>query len=302
MSLDIQAPEEASAETQAILNELVAEGKGELPNTPAPQTEAPKVSEPAKPPVSEDTPPPAKASEPDDQIKTDPKPEVKPVERETRHVPVGKFNEVRKEAQSAKAELELERQARAELQAKLDATSTNKPATDDLSDVRDAATKLAEEHGYEPEFVTKFAETMVSLMGKRTSSTGLEQRLAAFESQQAERVAQQEAQINAANADKYFDAEFNEVVKKYPELSTQKEEIKELAFSDTYRQIPLRMIALEYREQNPPGRKTVEVPLQGKNDTPTLLDFENMSDEQFKTLNPEQQDKFYAWIESKGKR
>lgn len=298
----IQTPQDVSPDTQEILNELVAEGAGVLPGTEPAKPEAPVQPEPVKPPEPKEKPPEAKATEPEGQTKTEPTQPIKPVERESRHVPVGKYNETRKEAQALKAELEAERAAKADLAAKLAAASAGKPTEDDFSDIREAATKLAEDNGYEPDFVAKFAETLVPLIGKRSSTKQLEERLANFERQQAEQRQQAEAQQNAQNQDKYFEAEFNEVSKEFPQLASQKEELKELAFSETYKQIPLRFIALEHMHQNPPGRKTVEVPLQGKSDTPTVVDFENLTDEQFHSLTSEQQDRFYAWIDAKNKK
>lgn len=284
---------------QSILNELAAEGHEVAGlNPPAPQDApaAPVVQEPVAPaPVEPQAP--AKAEEP---VAPAPVAPTKPaVEREERFVPVVKFNEMRHNANDLKKQLEDEKAAKATLEARI-AELSNKPTTDDLSDVREAAKAFAEKNGQDPEYITEFAETLVNLTAKRGTSQEVANRIAALEREAQTTAAQRaetERQLNEANADKYFDAEFTEILKKHPDLAGQKEDIKQLAFSTGYKGIPLHFVALDYKDQNPPGRRTAEVPVQGKNDTTTVLDFANMTDDQLAKLTPEQMDQFEAWMD-----
>lgn len=298
MGNTIQAPKDASAETQEILKELEAEGRG----TPVGQeaTNQPeKVEEPNKP--AESVTPPEKAPEQEEADKkaTDEsgkKPD-KP-NREEKFVPVGKHNEERHKRQEAESRAEKAEREAAELRAQINGLS-NKPTQEQVDDVREAATKLAGKHGLDAEFVAEFAQTMVDIASKRNvMPKEIEAKLASFEQREAQR--EIEAREHAQEIG--FNNEFADVLKEFPDLADRKEDLKQLATSEGNTHIPLRILAISYRHDNPPekpGRKTAEVPTSTKKDTDEVIDFENMTEEQFKGLNDEQFGLYEKWLAKK---
>lgn len=268
MSDDIQATENASPEIQAILNELETENK--VPEVQK-EPEAPVVEE--KPPVEEVKPP--------------------VVERASKFVPVSKHNEERHKRQEAEAMRDAAKQEAESLRAQLAAANT-KPDEQKENKVKSIATRLAEKHGLEPDFVEDFATEMANLAGERAVlPKDLEAKLAAFEK------VQQEANAHAEEIqqEKAFDAEFSEVLKEFPDLADQKEEIKQLAFSEDNVNTKLRLLALAYQHDNAktPGRKTMESPTSVRSSA-KVIDYKEMTTEQLADLDGAEFDKYAEWL------
>lgn len=272
MPENIQAPEEASAETQEILKELEAEGNDIAGKEPP--VEEPKVEE-------------VKVEEPDPEPKVEEKPN-----REAKFVPVGKHNEERHKRQEAEAEAKAAKEEADRLRAEL---AKGKPS--ESNDIQEAALKLAEKHGVDVDFAREFAETIVGLSQKRNV---LPKEVTEALEIAKQRTAEAEAIVLKNAQETGFEKEFAGIVKDFPDLASQKEAIKQLAFSEGKETIPLRYVALEYLHENPstPGRKTVEAPVKaGESRGVEITDFENLTEEQFAKMSYEEMEKYEAWVD-----
>lgn len=293
MSQDIQAAQEASPETQAILKEMQAEGH-EIEGLPpaAPATDSKPAEKPVdQPPVKPDTKPEEPPQgDPPESPKADPPPKV---ERTPKAVPVGKYNDERHKRQEAE-------QRAADLEAQIKQLSKTPPTENQVDDIRDLAKELAEKHGLDADFVAEFADKIVSAATKRNViPKELEQQLQSFQAMKA----QQEAQALEQAQQQGFENEWQTVLKEFPDLADRKEDLKQLAFTEGNERTALRRLALEYMHDNPvKGRKTVESPVAGKTGHTEVIDFENMTEEQYKNLSDEQHDQFMQWVEKGGKR
>ena len=302
---DIQAPEDASAETQEVLKELAAEGHeiaGQQPKeTPTDKDQQAgshddKHEDKSKDPKPKDEKP-VDTPPKDQQEQTPDKTERKP--RESKFVPVGIHNEERHKRQEAEQRAaEAERRA-TDLQSKLDAHD-HKPSDDTLDEVQKAAEQVAEKHNLDPDFVKDFAKTIVSIASKRAVlPRDISDQLAAFKAAQDE----QNARNTEHQQEQGFDNEFNQVIKEFPDLAPHKEELKQRAFSEGYLNTPLRTIAVEYIHDNPvQGRKTAEGSGNGRAGSPEVLDYDNLTEEQFRNLSDKQLDEYQAYQENKQRR
>lgn len=286
MSHDIQAPQDASADTQQILKELEAEGKG----TPAGQEPAPKAepvkAESATPEATEET----KADESQADTASAETANKKP-EREAKYVPVSKHNEERHKRQEAERRAEEAERRANELESRNNSNAASKPSTDNV-DAR--ANRLAEKHGLEPDFVK---DLLLEVTPSQTLPPELQEDIRVVK----ELRAQQERHAQETAQETHFNSEFGSVIKEFPELADRKEELKQLAFSEGNINTSLRRLALEFRHDNPPdkpGRRTAEAPVKAsKGDLSEVIDFAEMTEEQFKGLNGEQLAQFEKWIE-----
>ncbi len=304
MEQSIQAPEQASADTQEILNELAKEGHEIEGLTPAEPKPTPPVEKPVvKPEVKPDVKPEAtQTKEPKDQKESDTKPN-KP--REPLYVPVKTHNDERHKRQDAEARATAAEARNKELEAKIGDVKT-KPTVSELDTIRETATKMAEEAGYDPEFMTKFAETIVATARKGTMSTQeIEQKLAGLANaeqsfkQKEQELAQEKLKIEQAQG---FETEFAGVIKEFPDLADAKEELKQLAFAAGNESTSLRRLAAEYLHDNPPGKNTAEAPFQGKRDSSDVIDYANITEEQLDSLDRKQLDEYYSWLEKNPRR
>ena len=283
----IQAAE-ASGETLEILKELQAEGH-EVQGLEAPE----KVQEePQEPKKANEAP-----IEPTEKVEVpEPEKEKTKTERKPLYVPVGKHNEERHKRQEAEERAAKAAREAEELRAQIAALSS-KSASQGQDDVREAASKLAEEHGLDAEFVAKFAETVVNMAEKRNSlPKDIAQKLASFEALQAR--AEAEAQQRAQ--EKAFEQEFTSVIKEFPELADKKDDLKGLAFTEGNLNTSLRRLALEYVHDNPTikGRKTAESSYRSKGPS-EVLDFEAVDEATLKGLEGEKLDQYIAWLTKK---
>ncbi len=290
MSHDIQAPQDASADTQEILKELQAEGHDIAGQTLEVPKEEPKVIPPKeeKPEVKPEEKPEVKDAEKDLE------PKEQKTERTVKAVPVGKYNDLRHEVQNLNKTIE-------ELQKQVAAKPNDPtpPAKEQLDDVREAAKQFAEKHGVEPEFLAEFADVIVAnVLKKNTLPKEVESQLKDFQAMKA----QQESQALQQAQDAGFEKEFGDVLKEFPDLSARKDDIKQLAFTEGYERLPLRAIAIEYLHDNPiQGRKTAEAPSGGKSEPAEVVDFDNLTEDQFKNLSGKQLDDYLAHLERRKK-
>lgn len=300
MSHDIQAPQDASAETQEILKELQSEGH----DVAGLEKEDPKETPKADPQLvkEEEEKPEVKPEEKTEEKESEKKPdstEQPKVDRATKAVPVGKYNDERHKRQEAeKRAEEAEKRAR-ELEEKANSNS-NKPTQQETDDVREAAKKIAEKHGYDSEFIGEFADTIVALASKRNVlPQEIEAKLKAFD----EMKAAQDARTLEQAQETGFNNEFESVIKEFPELASHKEDIKQLAFVEGNNGTALRKIAIEYMHDNPiTPNITAEKRLNGRVDIGDAIDFSTLTEDQFNSLTDEQMDKYLAWIEKNPKR
>jgi hypothetical protein len=286
----IQAPQDASPETQDILKELEAEGagspEGNDSNTPE-KEEIPEAMPEEKPPEKSE-PAPEKKNETDGE----PKPEKpKAPEREPKFVPVGKHNEERHKRQEAEARAAEAEKKAADLEAQI-AANTSKPADD--VDARSA--RLAEKLGIEPELAK-------AIITETVQPNALSEELQAELKTAKEYRLKAEARERELNDEVFFNRDFDALAKEFPELANRKEELKELAYSEGKNHIPLRDLAIVYMHDNPtrPGRKTAESPVPMKKDAEGngVLDYENITEEQLDAMDGDEFDKYLAWQKSK---
>lgn len=280
----IQAPEDASPESQAILKELAAEGHQVDGVTPEPAKEVAK--EPVKPEVE--------VAKVETEIKSDGSDvENKKTERQEKYVPVGKHNEERHKRQEAEARAEKAEKEATELAAKL-AGSANKPTVDDIDT---KATRLAEKHGIDQELAK---DLLLEAVPKNTVPSELLNDVNAIKAIRAE----QEALALERQQEIGFENEFASVIKEFPDLADRKEAIKQLAFSEGNTNTKLRLIALEYRHDNPPlqGKKSAETPYSGKKDGDNrVIDFSEITDEDFKKMSYQDVEQYELWRKKNNK-
>lgn len=285
----IQAVQEASAETQEILKELEAEGKGTVPGSePAPKQEEqpkepePKVEEPAKKPEE----PKVENTNVDPGTNTQDK-----TKRESKYVPVHIHNDERHKRQEAERAAQAAREEAEALRAQLNG-NTDKPKTEELDT---KAKRLAEKHGLEPDFIKDLLSEVAPTPSSLPADV-LEDLKAVKELR-----TNQERQALEQKQETFFNDEFARTVAEFPDLADRKEEFKQLAFSEGKTNIPLRLLALEYRHDNgldKPGRKTVEDPIQvSKKGTDALIDFANMTEDQLKDLDGPAFDQYLGWLD-----
>lgn len=287
----IQAPQEASPDTQAILQELAKEGHQVDGISDAKPEE--KV-EPKAPALEEK---PLEDKKPDDVV---PKPEddegkkpEKP-EREPKYVPVSKHNEERHKRQEAEERAAAAEKAAEDLRAQL-AEKADQSIENDL-DAR--AKRLAEKHDIDVEFAK-------DLLAESASKTVLPPELLEDLKIAKEFRAQHEQQAREQQQETGFSKEFDAIIKEFPDMADRKEDLKQLAFSEGNIQTSLRRLTLEYRHDNQmdkPGRKTAEAPTQGKKEVGEVIDYANITEEEVQNLSPEKFDELVAWKAKNGKK
>jgi hypothetical protein len=268
---DVQAIETASAEAQEVLKELEAEGF---------EIEGKQV-EPKVEPVTETT------VEPEPVKPSDESPAERP-KREPKFVPVGIHTEERHKRQEAEARAEKAIAEAEELRKQL---GTQKPNDD--SEINTLAESVAQESGVDVDFVKKILKASGQINSRKAElPDDVKADLASIREtkiklEQEQRELQQETGFNN---------EFSEVIKEFPNLSNSKEELKQLAFTAQNSTIPLKLLALQYLHENPQGRKTAEAPIKiGKADSKDVIDFAEITEEQFANLSFDQMDEYEKW-------
>jgi hypothetical protein len=266
MSQDVQAIETASAEAQEVLKELEAEGfeiegkEKEEQVTPEPEQ---KVEEP-------------KIEEPEERPKREPK-----------FVPVGIHTEERHKRQEAEARAE---QAVAEAEELRKQLSSVKPNDDSKLD--ELAKSIADEDNVDVNFVKKILKASGEINKRSELPADVVAELASIKDVRA-KLEREQRELQQETG---FNNEFSSIIKEFPNLSDKKEELKQLAFTEQNSTIPLKLLALQYLHENPSGKKTVEAPIKtGKVNNDDVIDFSEITEEQFAKLTYDQLDQFEIW-------
>lgn len=209
------------------------------------------------------------------------KPKAEKVERKSQFVPVSKANAWRHEAQEAKAEAETLRARVAELE------KSKAPTEPDLKAI---AKEIAGEDA-SPEVVERLLSKVKDLIPKG-SSEDLEAIRAAKAEIDAKRV---EAEENAK-----WNSELGETLKTYPELKGHEESLKELAYAEGNEKVPLKLLALQYREDM--NLKDAPPSAEGKSkqvSAEAAPDYANMTETDLAKLDGPGMDKFLEWQRGK---
>ena len=281
-------------EGKEVLDELEKEGF-EIVGREKPADVTPEPKPEVKPPEKTETKPEAKPEEKPEakpEEKPTPKPEEhKPVDRKVQHVPLPKY-------------LDTERQLK-EAQAKIEELSKNgaKPSEENIADATQAIKTLVDKFGYDEENAKQLVEVFKTMIPGQTISPEVKKAMEALpllDKMRSDLEAQQEAAA--------FDQDFTKsVLSQFPHLDKYKDQIKEMAYSEDYAKTPLRAVALAFMDaegisQKPADVITSEKPGGGSNKGAETIDFDNITDDQFNKLTPEQQDQFFAHQEAKEKK
>lgn len=274
------------AELEKEGHEIAGREKAADPVPPA----DPVVTDPPKP-VADPKPgdPPADPAKPADPPVTDPPPKV---DRKPQYVPLPKYLDTETKLKDALSKIDELTKAGV------------KPTVETVQDATDAVKKLVDEFGYEEDAAKKMVDVMKSIMPGQTVSPEIKAILEkmplidqmAKDLQQKQEIAEFETDF-AAN-----------VLKNFPHLAEYKDQIKEKAYSDEFAKTPLRVVALAFMHDEGIAAKpvdniqTVERTQGGSGKHGEEISFDDMTDEQFSKLTPEQQDKFFEYQEKKEKK
>lgn len=198
-----------------------------------------------------------------------------------------------KVAEDQKASLEkdlTDLKARVEEMSKQKAPITNEQKSEIQDDIR----AIADEAGVDANFLTKFADTILK---KAKPSEDIQNTLK--ELQEEKELAKQENLYS-----KEFEADVLPIVEEYnlsgQALSQLKKSLKDLAFSETYAKVPLKEIFKlkeETFEIKAPKKSAEGKGIKHRSET---VDLDNLDEDKFKNLTPEQLDKFIAQKSSGG--
>lgn len=304
------APEILDEDTKNILDELEQEGhsinrpdKPAQPEEPAakaadqPKDDAPKESEEKPEGAPADKPEAAKPEEeskeePVDRKPADQKPDdQEPSKREPKMMPTWKHRVAEKQWSQEREELlEKLNQQKGESE-----TPQQKQA---IADVEEEVKKLSEEAGLDEGVIQK----IVDIASKKNQLP--EETLKALDDYKKN-------QLEAAQESGYsqeFDKDVVPLIRaEYPDISEEnltriKTELHDVAFSDGYLKTPLKVIYKgldDFREYVPPARKSAEGGRGEGGRKVDVVDFDNMTEEQFKKLPPEEQDNYMEYMEKK---
>ena len=269
-SVEAQALAELQKEGHEVATGQPDAIDGEVKDTPVIPKEVPKDV----PPKDE----PAKVDPPKDEHK----PERTPTMVEAWKLKV---------AQDQKAGLEKDLQ---EMKAKIDDLSKQKsPVTEaQKTEIADEIKAIAEEAGVDAGFLTKFADTLLKKANANRPSSDVEKTL---ESIKQER--EVEKQLNAYNTE--FENDVMPLVKGHnlsdTALSELKKTLKDYAFSETYAKVPLKEIFRIKEEaldlKSPKKSSEGKGPKVRASD---MLDLDNVTEEDFAKMTPEQVDAFQS--------
>lgn len=261
------------------------------PEPEKPEEKPEKVEEKVE--KKEDVKPEVKESEPDKKTGEDPDPDKKPQEpRKPQFVPISKYLEaerLQKEAEARVAELTKAGQNGTQTQNQIEAAG-------------DAVKKIVD-MGYDEDEAKKIAAIIAAVVPGQTLPPEVAQKLAKLD--EVLKRTEIEVEKNA------FESDFNEqVLKQFPHLAKYKEDIKNKAYTDEFKAIPLRTLAIEYMHDNGISAKAEPVRTaerstggtQSQASTGDEIDYNTLTEEQFAALTPAQQDKFFEFQEQKERK
>ncbi len=282
-------------EGKEVLDQLEKEGF-EIAGRQAPEIkpEEKPVEQPIKPEVKPEIKPEVKPEEkPKETLEPEkPKPAEPKPERKVQHVPLAKY-------------LDTERQLKDAL-AKVDELSKpgTKPSEQTVTQAQDAVKILEEKFGYDHEEAAKLAEVIKAIVPGQSLSQEQQQALAELNTVKTQ-LAQAQEKLNDEREEIAFEKDFTaQVLKDFPHLAEHKNTIKEMAYSDQYAKSPLRAVALAFMDAEGIEPKAPDVingdkPGGGTTRQADTVDFNNLTEEQFNKLTPEQQDQFFAFQDNK---
>lgn len=251
--------------------------------TPKPEVKSPDETKPEEKPEAK---PELKPEE-----KPTPKPEEKPVDRKVQHVPLPKYLDTERQLKEANEKI-------AEL-----SKAGAKPSEEKIADATEAVKTLVDKFGYDEENAKQLVEVFKHMIPGQTISPEVKKAMEALpllDKMRSDLEAQQETAA--------FDQDFSKsVLANFPHLDKYKDQIKEMAYSEDYAKTPLRAVALAFMDAEGISQKqadviTSEKPGGGSNKGAETIDFDNITDDQFNKLTPDQQDKFFAHQEAKEKK
>jgi hypothetical protein len=207
-------------------------------------------------------------------------------EREHSYVPAWKLKVA--EDQKAKAEARYQ-----EAQGEIERLSRKPEMTNsDKENLGDALEALGDEFGVDKNFLAKLEKAIVS---KTSIPKDISEKLKELDVIKQDRA--KEYQENSYL--KEFESDVLPIIKaenpniSETALSQIKDNLKKYAFSEEYAKLPLNKVFKVEKETlgipvATPHKKTVESSRSGTTRATTTIDFDDMSEEQFKTLAPEQ--------------
>jgi len=276
-------------ETQEIIDEMKAEG---LPLLGEEEKEEEELEEPEEPKTPEEPKEPEEA-EPTDPLSPkepeEPKdPNAAKVERPAQFMPLAKFNDQKAKWEEQKqAEIEqVRRETAAEYETKIQELS-GKPASAKLDD---EIAKFAEEKGLDEELI----KGIVGLV-RNTQQSSIDPNV---QSVISELVKEKEYKETIAKHESLFEEELSNLQKDYPDesISSIKDKLKELAFSEGYNTKSLFEIYFRHYKPSVEKKKTFEPSKGGVSRTqpidhnkvmedPNAIN--NLSDEEFDKMSEE---------------
>lgn len=303
-----QEPQEpVDAETREILEDLRKDGhEVEIPGEAVEKKDEPEAPKPEEKKVE---------TEPE---KVDPKPEDKPAKtedgapskdsKEPRYMPTWQHKVAEKTWEKEKSEL----------LGTIETLKTNPSGTQSqeqkeaLGDIQGTIDKLVEERGYD-EGVKDLIADVVKIVKAATPSGSLTaEQLEALNTFKSEAALLQTERLQA-HQEKSFNEEFEEKVlpaieREYPGIPKEtlneiKLEVKSKAFSEEYAKTDLAVIYKgmdEFRGRYTAPRKGPEDARGGQGrDDGSIIDFDNVTEEQFSKFTDEQKDAYFARTNSK---
>jgi len=267
---------ETSEKTRETLKEVL--GEEEYNQLANPTAEKPAEVPEVKPETPIETPPTAEVKQEVEEPAEEPPTEEKPKARRSDYVPVNKYNELRKELQEVKRQLD-------------ERSTVSPPSVEDKKEMNSSLKDLAEKYNLDENFVNEFSDRLLKAAeGKVKLPENLETTIKSF----------QEKEKKMAE-DSEFETEFEDkILPNFPELSESKADFKRLAFTEGYETTPLDVLAHYFQSINKPV-KTAESPKQGAGKT-ELLDFKNISEEQLKSFDDAKMEQYMTWIKQQSGR
>lgn len=183
---------------------------------------------------------------------------------------------------------------------------------DALGDVQDTIDQLVSERGYD-DGVKELIADVVKIVKAASPSVGLSaEDLKAIEAIKSEAALLQNERLQA-HQEKSFNEEFEEKVlpaieREYPGIPKEtlneiKSEVKKKAFTEEYSKTDLGVIYKgmdEFRGRFTPPRKGPEETRGGQGrDDGTVIDYDNVTEEQFAKFTDKQKDEFFAHTDKK---
>lgn len=281
---------EVLAELEKEGHEIAGREKAADPVPPA----DPVVTDPPKPVADPKPGDPPPADPVKDPVKpTDPPADPKPqVERKVQYVPLPKYLDTETKLKDALSKIDELTKAGV------------KPTAETVQDATDAVKRLVDDFGYEEDAAKKMVDVMKSIMPGQVLPPEIKAAL-----DKLPLLDQMAKDLETKKEEAQFETDFAaSVISEFPHLAQYKDKLKEKAYSDEFAKTPLRVVALAFMHDEGIATKpvenvqTVEKTQGGTGKHGEEINFDDMTDEQFSKLTPEQQDKFFEYQEKKERK